>query len=512
MSSWNDGYVTEVRYTCGYYAELVPSRLALACLTKNVEAPGLGAQPLRLLELGCGQGLSANIIAAANPHIEYTAIDFNPAHISFASALAREAGTPNLRFCEASFAEIAADDSLGQFDVITLHGVYTWVSAENREHIIRIARDKLKTGGLLYVSYNCYPGWAPVAPIRRIFTDAAATTPKAPIFDRLDQGFRLFDRLKDVKARYIAGIPSLVERIDKTKNLPKNYVAHEYLNEEWTVFYFPDVAADMARAKLTFIASAHLIDNVDGLNLTADQIALLNEMKDPIQREWLRDIIVGQQFRRDLFVKGSPTLGALASRDKWLDLRFALTIPEKDVPRKIVTNLGEAELQAKVYNPVLEKLDNGPKSLRELLADPVIAALGWTSVAQALNLLVGQNFCHLALPEDGKEKERVLRAKALNLAILRRARENSEIMNLASPVIGAGVAADAFTQLRLLADREGVTERAPFIWEIFKARGQKFIKDNQPLEGDAANLAEIRALLAKFDESQMRILNSLKVK
>ena len=85
-------------------------------------------------------------------------------------------------------------------------------------------------------------------------------------------------------------------------------------------------------------------------------------------------------------------------------------------------------------------------------------------------------------------------------------------MNLASPVIGAGVAADAFTQLRLLADREGVTERAPFIWEIFKARGQKFIKDNQPLEGDAANLAEIRALLAKFDENRMRILNSLKVK
>ena len=110
MSNWSDGYVTEVGYTHGYYAELAPSRLAFACLTKGVGAPGLGVEPFRLLELGCGQGLSANIIAAANQHMDYTAVDFNPAHIAGASALARDAGTPNLHLREASFAEIAADE------------------------------------------------------------------------------------------------------------------------------------------------------------------------------------------------------------------------------------------------------------------------------------------------------------------------------------------------------------------------------------------------------------------
>jgi SAM-dependent methyltransferase len=200
MSSWAEGYVTEIGYTYGYYGELVPSRLAFACLTKGVGAPGLNAEPFRLLELGCGQGLSANIIAAANPHIDYTAVDFNPAHIAGASALARDANTPNVHFREASFEEIATDETLGEFDVITLHGIYTWVSTENREHIIRIVRDKLKTGGLLYVSYNCYPGWAPLAPIRRLFTDTSLVAPKAPILDRLEQSFRLFDRLKEVNA------------------------------------------------------------------------------------------------------------------------------------------------------------------------------------------------------------------------------------------------------------------------------------------------------------------------
>ena len=154
---------------------------------------GLGREPIRVLELGCGQGLSANIIAAANPHIKYTAIDFNPEHIAGAQALAKEAATPNVRFIEASFEQVADDASLGPFDVITLHGIYTWVSAENRQHIIRIARDKLKTGGLLYVSYNCYPGWSSVIPIRRMFTDTSEVLPKEPIFDRLAEGLRLFD-------------------------------------------------------------------------------------------------------------------------------------------------------------------------------------------------------------------------------------------------------------------------------------------------------------------------------
>ena len=165
----------------------------------------------------------------------------------------------------------------------------------------------------------------------------------------------------------------------------------------------------MARAKLTFVASAHLLDNIDEINLTADQITLMHETKDPIQRQWLRDVIVGQQFRRDIFVKGPVPLGGRA-RDKWLDLRFALTMPAKEVPRKVKASLGEAELKSNVYDPILINLDSGPKSLRELMTDPVIAALGWDSVPQALNILIGQGHCQLALP-PGDEPNRAQRAE-----------------------------------------------------------------------------------------------------
>ena len=87
MSDWSQGYVTEVSYTHGYYRELTPSVLGLSTLSQGLAGPGLGTRPLRILELGCGQGFSANVIAAANPHVDYTAVDFNPAHILGAEGL-----------------------------------------------------------------------------------------------------------------------------------------------------------------------------------------------------------------------------------------------------------------------------------------------------------------------------------------------------------------------------------------------------------------------------------------
>ena len=508
MQDWSAGYITEVGYTCGFYPELVPSRLAFACLTKGVAAPGLGAEPIRLLELGCGQGLSANLIAAANPQIDYTAIDFNPAHIAGAQALAKEAGTPNLRFIEASFADIAQDSGLGEFDVITLHGIYSWVSAENRDHIVSIARGKLKTGGLLYVSYNCYPGWSPVVPIRRVLTDVSEVSPKEPIFGRLSEGLRLFGRLKEINARCITANPGLAERIEHIKKLQRNYAVHEYLNGEWTIFHSPDVAAGMARAKLSYVGSAQVLDHVDAINLTIDQVKFLSEIKDTARREYFRDLIVNQQFRRDIFVKGIQPLGFLSARDKWLDLRLVLSGRAADMPRKVKGVLGEAELQAEVYEPILAKLDGRPKTVRELLANPPVAALGLARVQQAIMILIGAGRCHIALPDSG-EPERIKRTSALNLAIMRRARESADLAYLASPVTGAGLDVDRFTQLFLLAGREKAPGRVRFVWDLLQMQGQKIVKEGKLLETGEENLAELQERERAFSEKAAPVLAAL---
>jgi len=130
-TDWTAGYVTELEYTHGYYHELSPALLRLACLVAGAAPPA--KEPLRYLELGYGQGVSINIHAAAVPG-EFWGTDFNPSQAAHARALAQASGSGAI-LLDDSFAELAARPDLPEFDMIALHGIWTWVSEENRRVI-----------------------------------------------------------------------------------------------------------------------------------------------------------------------------------------------------------------------------------------------------------------------------------------------------------------------------------------------------------------------------------------
>ena len=89
-ADWTSGYVTELEYTHGYYRELSPSLLRLACLSGGIAPPS--TKSLNYLELGYGQGLSINVHAAAVDG-EFWGTDFNPTQVAHARALAEAAGS-----------------------------------------------------------------------------------------------------------------------------------------------------------------------------------------------------------------------------------------------------------------------------------------------------------------------------------------------------------------------------------------------------------------------------------
>src|SRR5262245_4115740 len=138
MADWTQGYVADIEYSGGFYREQTPSIVNLACLIAGIEPLSLD-RGIAYVELGCGQGHTALVLAAANPASSFVGVDFNPAHIARARMLAAQAGLTNVRFVEASFADLAADpDVLGRADMITLHGIYSWVSPENRRAIVSL--------------------------------------------------------------------------------------------------------------------------------------------------------------------------------------------------------------------------------------------------------------------------------------------------------------------------------------------------------------------------------------
>jgi predicted O-methyltransferase YrrM len=168
--NWTGGYVADIGYTAGFYRETAPSHMAFAALTIGKSA-GRALKPKRILEIGFGQGLGLALLGAANPDIAFEGCDFNPEHVAHARRLIEGAELTNIAVSETSFEEAAARGGDNDLDVIALHGIFSWVARATQDAIVSILRQRLQPDGMAYVSYNCMPGWAPLAPIRQLMVE-----------------------------------------------------------------------------------------------------------------------------------------------------------------------------------------------------------------------------------------------------------------------------------------------------------------------------------------------------
>ncbi len=508
MTDWASGYVADVNYTHGYYRDLAPAILSLTALTAGVRAPE-SHRIETYCELGCGQGYAVNLLAAANPQIEFYATDFNPAHVVSAQSLAAAAECTNLHLYDRSFAEFLELPGLPAFDVIALHGIYSWIGPENRAAIVEIINRKLKPGGLVFISYNALPGWSAAQPLRRLFFDLAATE-TGPTAPRVERALTFAHRLVDTNPNYVRANPGIKERLDSIQTQNRNYLAHEFFNRDWTPFYHADVAAELSAAKLSYIGSTHLIDALDFINLTSQQIALLEEIKNPTLCETLRDYMTNQQFRRDVFIKGAVPLSPLESKERWLDCRFALTTNSGDVPLRVKGHRGEIGLREDIYRPVLDAFAAGAQSVRQLLTDQKISQLEWGLLRETLIILVGSDHLQPALDIQDIAR-RTQRTKRFNIAVQEKARFSSDLMFLASPVTGGAVRVDRVSQLFLLSRQTEGANSAEFAWEVLSNSGQQLIKDGKTLMTSQENIDELRHQFKTFTEKQLLMLQQLGV-
>ena len=510
--AWSEGYFTDVGYTHGYYREINPVFQRFCLLLRGFAVPeaGAGAQHC---ELGFGQGVSVNIHAAANPG-HYLGTDFNPAHAAHARQLAAVCGS-GARLLDDSFEQLLARPDLPQFDSISLHGIWTWVSRENQRCIVEFARRHLKPGGLLYISYNCFPGWSPAYPLRQLFAlhDRFGKAAGGAV-QRVEAALQFSEALLAANPAYLRAAPHLPERLRSIAGQNRQYLAHEYFNREWNCMYFTDVVDALGAAKLEWASTAVPLDAVDAVNLAQPAQAFLQTVDHPTLREQARDYFVNQQFRKDLFLRGATRLGAAEQRERLLDTRFVLMRAAAEVPMKVTGALGEATLQEAIYAPLVQAFASeggAPRALRKVAAQ--LSGMGWAQLLQALAVLVGMEALS---PCQGEEAERGARArcKALNRHLCERARWSGEVVNLASPVTGGGVVVPRFHQLFLLArelGRKQPQEWAQYAWQVLDAQGQRILRDGKALESADDNLAELARQAAEFSEKSLPVLRALQV-
>jgi len=533
--SWASGYVSEIDYTHGYYRELNPLLMGFAALHAGLNQTP--PKPLRYLELGFGQGLSVNIHAAALEG-EFWGVDLNPSHVGLAREMAQASGS-GLQVFDASFEEFASRTDLPSFQVIALHGVWSWISAMNREVLVAFIRKHLDTGGLVYVSYNAMPGWTSALPLRELLTlhATSAQGEMLGLIDRIDGSLAFAQELLDAEALYFKANPAVTERLKKLQGQNRHYLAHEYFNADWKPMSFAEVHAAMSEAKLSFAAPSGLLDHIEAIQMNQQGRELLAKYKHPVMRESIRDYLTNQQFRRDLYIRGPRRLSLMERLAEIRALRLALVTAPETINFKLKTPLGEVDLNRSIYevfiseikklttHQTIEQMPNAAVELTACASFPSFAeveaavkadapSITTEQMIQATAMLIGLG--HLSLAQSPSAcRQAQLRCDRLNQWIVRKAFDSGDLGHLASPATGGGVAVGRFEQLFMLASAKGMTqthEQANFVWQVMQARGQRLVREGQAIENDQETLKLLENQSEVFRQGKLGLLSQLGVR
>lgn len=470
-TQWTNGYQTSVNYTYGYYRDLSPNYQKFCLLLNGIDSP-LNQKEHTHCELGFGQGVSLNIHAASNVGHFY-GTDFNPAHAAHANTLAAQSQAAHY-FYDDSFEELLHRD-LPQFDSISLHGIWSWISHENQSIILKFIRQFLKPNGIVYISYNCVTGWAANMPIRELFHshfkfNSTSTNPLQNVKDALNFSKRLLDQQPIFAKRN----PNALSKVQDLKQQNPHYLIHEYLNQDWQCFSFQQVVKTLEDIKLNYAGSTDLNTLLDNINFTKEHQKFLQQIEHPIFREQCRDYFANTQFRRDLFIRGKNLLTAQQMQDRLEHVPFILLTAVEQIPKTINGHLGEFNLLPDVYEPIkaLFKAQHY-KCLTIAELEQHDPKLNFHQLLNAMTIL-----CHLGIAQPclgEASPENMEQSQRLNLYLLDQARYHTNYQVLENPMTGIGLPTDHFSQLfyraHFIEHLETAQEFAQTVWNTLQHLG-----------------------------------------
>ena len=459
MSGWGGGYVTDITYMTGWYRQQSPVVMSLAAMLGGVAAPLPGPDdPVQYLELGCGQGNTALLLAASNPGWHVTAVDFNPAHVVAAREWAAEAGLTNVTVLEADLSTLVdepAGRAIPEADFVSMHGLWSWVPPSVRSGIVRLLKDKVRSGGLVHASYNALPAWGATLGMQRLLRSAGRTL--AWRSDRqAEEGLKFLRELNAAEALQLRRSGMAQRVLDQAEHYPVQYLAHEYMNDHWSPCFMADVATDFADARLDWVASCHLVENFPDLTFTEEQRKLAQKFDDPLLRELIKDMCVDRMLRHDVFVRGARRVNAAARDAALFDVSIGLNIPAEMMPLEADMPAGRAQLSAKFYQPIVQALRNGPRRVRDLLELPDVEGKR-DNPAELVGILVGLDIAEPALRPNAEPHPATTR---FNRATARRMQATENLgrpMGAATYRLGTGMSSTLLDMLVVERTIEGDT-------------------------------------------------------
>jgi methyltransferase-like protein/2-polyprenyl-3-methyl-5-hydroxy-6-metoxy-1,4-benzoquinol methylase len=370
-------------YESHAYPESAPGRIAAIAHLLGLDAPEVAGA--RVVEIGCAAGGNLIPFAAEHPAALAVGIDLSQVQVEQGRQLVEAMGLDNLKLVVGDIASLDLE-SLGQFDFVICHGVYSWVPEHVQQAILPAIRSLLAPEGVAYLSYNTYPGWKSKEIVRdaMMLFGAESSTPEQKVSDARG----LIELLDDVAPD--GGV--LATALSDYKSFGGKAADYYLLHEELETFnlpcYFLELLQRAEEHGLAYLAEARPQVMFPGNYGDKVSEKLLKECgHSQVLLEQYLDFVVNRTFRQTLLVHSEqvPKIRYQMDRSRWNKVHFAAALPPAagatrldDTPQQYGLS-GESALV--VTDPVVKAAldsfnDRWPWTLtRQELADTVRARI-----------------------------------------------------------------------------------------------------------------------------------------
>ncbi|MBN1641140.1 MAG: class I SAM-dependent methyltransferase [Anaerolineae bacterium] len=394
------------------YSQTHPDRLATVARLLGLAPAPVAA--CRVLELGCANGWNLLPMAALLPDSVFLGIDNSARQITEGQGMLRESGLRNVTLSRMDISDITP--SLGQFDYVIAHGVYSWVPTPVRERLLAVCSRNLAPSGVAYVSYNTYPGWHMLGIIRDMML--FHTREMADLSEKASEARALLDLLAESVPAENSAYGSFIKtyaqflqgELKGAHEAGDALLLHDELEEVNEAFYFHEFIERAEAHDLQYLGDAEFRTMV-GSNFDPAVLARMDEMSHSvIDFEQYLDFLRNRTFRQTLLCH------------RGLEVRRSLS-PEQVYPFYVSSNAGPVEPDADIQSVSVVQFrgsDGATLSTDHPVSKAAMLCLAerWPRDVRFPDLLPLARV-RLGLPPSPPEEEAAIDAQVLGANLLR---------------------------------------------------------------------------------------------
>ena len=240
----------EIPYASLVYADTHPNKLATLATLFGLTPPAVKTS--RILELGCGDGTNLIAIAQTLPQAQCWGIDAAIKQIQAGQNQAKQLGLSNVKLTQLNLSEV--DESFGIFDYIIAHGLYSWITPALQDTLLSLCQRLLAPQGIVYISYNVYPGWHMENVVRDLMRYHTQQLPPVPFEISMKQAKGIINFIAHLRQQSNMAFDLLLqEKTQLFKIATDNYLYHDFLELDNHPVYFHQFIQNATQHQLAYV-------------------------------------------------------------------------------------------------------------------------------------------------------------------------------------------------------------------------------------------------------------------